>query len=102
MTPDERAQLREALAGLRAQIAAQAPPEHAAGALAHVNELEQAIGADEPDVTTIAYVKDWFGKHLPGLAGSVVSVVVHPVVGKLVAAAGDAAVAQFKQLLGES
>jgi len=48
------------------------------------------------------YVRGWFAKHLPGLAGSVVGVVVHPVVGKLVTAAGDAAVAQFEQLLGDT
>jgi hypothetical protein len=43
------------------------------------------------------YVKNWFGKHLPGLAGTVVGVLVHPVVGKLVEAAGDAAADEFKK-----
>jgi len=102
VTPEERSQVQQALADLRAQVAAQAPPHRSAQALERVDELEQAIMAPEPDVTTMQYVRGWFAKHLPGLAGSVVGVVVHPVVGKLVTAAGDAAVAQFEQLLGDT
>jgi len=55
----------------------------------------------EPDLTTMEYVKKWFVKNLPALAGSVTSLVVHPVVGKLVTAAGDAAVAEFNRRFGK-
>lgn len=102
VTPDERAQLQQALADLRAQVAAEASPQRTAPALERIDELEEAIMASEPDLTTMQYVRGWFAKHLPGLAGSVVGVIVHPVVGKLVAAAGDAAVAQFEQLHGDA
>jgi hypothetical protein len=102
VTPDERAALHDVLADLRAQVAAQAPPEHAARALEYVDELEQAIDADKPKVSTMAHVKDWFAQHVPALAGSVAGVVVHPVVGKLVEAAGDAVVAQFRLLLSDA
>jgi len=101
VTDDERAQVRQALAELRALVAAEAPAERAASALERVDELERAIGKPEPDVTTMAYVRNWFASELPALAGSVAGIVIHPVVGKLVAAAGDAAVAQFKSLLGD-
>jgi len=101
-TPEERLELRQAILALRAQVAALAPPEQRAQALERIGELDEAISAGEPDVTTMRYVRGWFAKNLPGLAGAVVGVVVHPVVGKLVEAAGDAAVAQFQQLLEDT
>jgi len=66
---DELAQLRQAFADLRASVAAQAPPERRAAAVERVEELEQACFADEPDMTTIAYVGRWFQTNLPALAG---------------------------------
>jgi len=101
VTAEERAELAQAFADLRAQVLAQAPAQRGAQALERIDELEEAITAAEPDVTTMRYVKGWFAKHLPGLAGAVVGVVVNPVVGKLVAAAGDVAAAQFQQLLSD-
>lgn len=92
---EELAQLKTAFTELEAEVAAQAPPERRAAAVERVAELEQAVLADEPDVTTIQYVGRWFRSNLPQLAGSVLSLVVHPIVGKLVGAAGDALVAEF-------
>ena len=59
------------------------------------------VNAEEPDLSVMEYVKGWFGKHLPQLAGAVASVVVHPVVGKVVGAAGDLAAAEFRRRFGE-
>ena len=39
--------------------------------------------------------------HLPKLAGAVTGLVVHPVVGKIVEAAGDVAASQFRKLFGD-
>jgi hypothetical protein len=104
-TEDELAGLRQALEELRAQVAAAAPtPEVEAAAAERVSELESAVlpaEGGEPDLTTMEYVKKWFLKNLPALAGSVTSLVVHPVVGKLVTAAGDAAVAEFNRRFGK-
>jgi hypothetical protein len=104
-TDAELAGFRQALEELRAQVAAAAPtPEVQAAAAERVSELEAAaIPAEggEPDLTTMEYVKKWFVKNLPALAGSVTSLVVHPVVGKLVTAAGDAAVAEFNRRFGK-
>ena len=46
------------------------------------------------------YVRNWFVKNLHGLAGVVTSVIVHPIVGKLVEASGDALVGEFCRRFG--
>lgn len=65
-----------------------------------MEELKEAVTAEKPDLTTIEYVKGWFVKNLPDLAGAVTSVVVHPIVGKLVEAASDALAAEFRRRFG--
>ena len=100
VTEGDLAELRQVLADLKEKVAAEAPPEKKGAALERVDELEQAITAEEPDLTTMEYVKRWFVKNLPGLAGAVTSVVVHPIVGKLVEAAGDALAAEFRRRFG--
>jgi hypothetical protein len=97
VTEAERAELRQLLAALRAQVEATAPPEEETAALERVGELEEAITAKEPDLTTMEYITRWFGKHLPHLAGVVTGVVVNPIVGKLVQAAGDTLAAEFRR-----
>ena len=99
-TEEELAALRAMLADLKARVEAEAPPGRRAAALERVEELEEAIAAKEPDLTTMEYVKRWFGKNLPGLAGAVAGIVVHPIVGKLVEAAGDALAAEFRRRFG--
>jgi hypothetical protein len=89
-------ELQQIFSQLKSRIEAEAPADKKDAALERVDELEQAIQEKEPDLSTMEYVKTWFGKNMPGLAGAVVSVVVHPIVGKLVEAAGDAIAAEFK------
>jgi hypothetical protein len=100
VTEADLAELRQILADLKAKVAAKAPPEKKDAALARVEELEEAVTAGEPDLPTMEYVKRWFAKNLPGLAGAVTSVVVHPIVGKLVEAAGDALATEFRRRFG--
>lgn len=100
VTEAELAELRQVLADLKAKVAAEAPPDKKDAALERVEELEEAVAAEEPDLSTMEYVKRWFVKNLPGLAGAVTSVVVHPIVGKLVEAAGDALAAEFRRRFG--
>ena len=99
VTEGDLAEMRQVLADLKAKVAAEAPPEKKGAALERVEELEQAI-TEEPDLTTMEYVRRWFVKNLPGLAGAVTSVVVHPIVGKLAEAAGDTLSAEFRRHLG--
>jgi hypothetical protein len=46
------------------------------------------------------YVRNWFVKNLPSVAGSVVSLIVHPLVGKLVEVGGDAMATTFRKRFG--
>jgi hypothetical protein len=100
LTEAELTELRRALGELRARVAAEAPWGEQAAAHERVTELEAALTTDKPNPTTLTkleYVRDWFLENLPGLAGSVTSIVVSPIVGKLVAAAGDTLVAEFQR-----
>lgn len=92
--------LQRIFAGLRAQIAAEAPTEQKTAALVKIDELEDAIEMGQPDLSTMESVKNWFTTHMPTFAGAVTSVVVHPIVGKLVEAAGDMLAADFRDRFG--
>jgi hypothetical protein len=95
LTAEEQTQVASLFADLRALVGAQAPPELRAGAEERVGELEEAVTAETPDVTTIEYVKRWFARNLPKIAGSVTALLVHPLVGRLVEAGGDALVGEL-------
>jgi len=100
VTEADLAELWRVVAGLKARVEVEAPPEKKEAALERVEELEEAITAEEPDLTTMEYIERWFIKNLPGLAGAVTGLVVHPVVGKLVEAAGDTLAAEFRRRFG--
>ncbi|MGQ0570721.1 MAG: CHAT domain-containing protein [Armatimonadota bacterium] len=101
VTEADLATLRGLIAALTTEVEAEAPTGQRAAALDRVKELEQAVTAKEPDLTTMERVKQWFITNLPALAGSVTSVVVHPIIGKLAAAAGDALAGEFRRRFGE-
>ena len=100
ISSEELATLQALLKDLKTRVATDAPSELKDAALERINELEEAILTDEPDLTTMEYVMRWFAKRLPALAGTVASVVVHPIVGKLVEAAGDALADEFRRRFG--
>jgi len=102
VTPAEMDDVRRMIAELAARVAKEAPPDKAAAAAERVRELDAAVTGKAPDLTTMQYVQQWFLKHAPALAASVTSLVVHPLVGKIVGAAGDAAVAEFRRRFGGS
>ena len=97
VTPQEMEELRQLLVQLRSKVESEIPADKKAAALERVNELEQAVTEKKPDLSTMEYVRNWFVKNAPGVAGAVESVVVHPIVGRLVEAAGDALTADFKK-----
>lgn len=82
-------EVKQMLAQLLEQVKASAPPEKREEAIGQVKELEEAITAPQPDVDRMSGVKSWFMRNIPKLAGSVVSVIVNPIVGKVVEAAGE-------------
>ena len=102
VTEADLAELRSAVEAVKAQVVADAPPDKQAAALERVAELEEAVVADEPDLTTLQYVRTWFGKNLPKLAGSITGLIIHPGVGKIVEAAGDLAARQFREYFGDT
>ena len=98
-TPAEEADLSRSIAELRAKVESLVPADQKSEAIAQVAAIEAATKGDRPEVSKLASARAWFLKHLPALAGSVMSVVVHPLVGKLVEAAGDAAAkAMFSEM----
>jgi hypothetical protein len=102
VTEAEVAELHARFRELRELVEGSAPPESRAAALERVDELEQAVLRDEPKLSTMEYVRDWFREHVPGLAGAVTGVVVNPIVGKLVAAAGDWLAEEFRRRFGRT
>ncbi len=101
VTDAEREQLRMLFEQLRSELAAQAPPEQKEAAIERLQELEEAVQAEEPDLNTMEYVKRWFLRKLPTFAGLVTGVLVNPVVGKMVQSAGDSAVEHLDRLTKE-
>jgi hypothetical protein len=100
MTEEEMAQLRQMFVDLKTKITQEVPPAEKEKALERVEELQEAVTAKEPDLTTMEYVKNWFLKNLPSVAGSVVGLIVHPLVGKLVEVGGDALASTFRKRFG--
>jgi hypothetical protein len=101
LSPDEVERLRGAFAGMRATVEAQAPAERRAEALAQAAELERAVVAEEPDPGRVRTALRWFRDNLPELAGAVTTVLVNPLVGKVVTSAGEAVAGQFRDAVEE-
>jgi hypothetical protein len=100
VTEADLKQVSDLFAALKQQIEEQAPPDKKAAALERVDELQQEIASKKPDLTTFDYVKSWFGKNLPGLLGGVTSLIINPIVGKVVQAASGLAVDALKRRFG--
>jgi hypothetical protein len=100
VTAAELNTLRQLLADLKAQVERQAPADKKNAALERVAELGDAITEQKPNLTTMEYVRCWFAKHLPPLAEGVKNIVLHPIVVKLVEAAGDTIAMEFRRRFG--
>ena len=88
----DRAEVHALVAALKAKVRAEAPPERRQGATELVDEA--------PKVRRRAFIRDWFSAHLPKLAGAVSELVLSPLVGKIVGAAGDLAATEFRNTFG--
>jgi hypothetical protein len=96
----DRAEVHSLVAALKARVQAEASPEQRGEAVALVDELEDAIVAEVPQVRRMAFIRDWFSAHLPRLAAAVSELVLSPLVRKIVSAAGDLAATEFRNTLG--
>jgi hypothetical protein len=97
LAPEDVEALRGTFADMKAAVAAQAPAEQREEALKQAAELEHAVVATRPDPSRARRAIRWFRDHLPQLAGTVTSVLVNPIVGKVVSAAGDAVAKEFRE-----
>lgn len=91
---DNLADLFEAL---RSLIEKEAPSAKRNKAVKKAGALQKAVQADEPDLNRMESVLEWFRTNVPPLAGVVVSVILHPLVGKVVEAAGELVAEEFKR-----
>ena len=101
LSNEERAQLDDLFVALKARVAAEAPDDQRPSATERVNELADALTGEAPDLNTVQYVKRWFVRKLPHLAGLITSVLVNPIVGKLVQSTGDVALAELARVAEE-
>lgn len=92
------AALLQQFSSLRQEVLADSETPDAAAE--KLDELEAAITAEEPELSTMEYVRDWFVKYAPKFAGAVTALVVNPIVGALVGAAGEGLAAEFKRRFG--
>ncbi len=100
VTAEDRAQLQQLFDELRTRIEQEVVEGDKEKALERVDELNQAVTAKEPDLTTMEYVKNWFGKNVPSVASSILEFFSQPVVAKFVAAGGKALAATFRERFG--
>jgi hypothetical protein len=99
LSPEDAAKLRGLFEELRSSVKEEAPPERRDEAVAKAEELERAVVSERPDVGRVRTVLRWFRENAPQLAGAVTSVVVNPLVGKVVEGAGQAISDQFRELI---
>lgn len=91
LTPDEMSQLTAELAGLRESVIANTPPDRQQAAMTELRELENAVVAeDPPEPGQLKRTYTWFLNNAPDLAGGVASLLLGPLVGKLVAGGSGA------------
>ncbi|MEV0375689.1 hypothetical protein AB0I10_39100 [Streptomyces sp. NPDC050636] len=70
------------------------------GAEERLDELEEAVTSAEPDVSVMVYVRNWFLRTLPALAGTVTALIADPVVGQLVQQTGDQLALEYDRHFG--
>lgn len=99
VTEEELAALRAEFARVRGLVPrASADADRARDLLDELEEAATAPDADSP--STMAYVRRWFNRHVPSLDEAVAALVIHPVVLRLMEAAGGAVADEFRRRFG--
>jgi hypothetical protein len=93
----ELSALAAAFGELRATVEKEADPAIRDRALERVEELQDAANPKAPDVSVMAAARNWFLKNAPHLAGAVTGVIIHPTVGRIVEAAGEALAREYRE-----
>jgi hypothetical protein len=103
LTDDERTEIEQLLAELKRQLGELDLPErkkHVAQDLVEELETELTRTDAPPNANTLQYAGDWLLRNIPALAGTLSGLFVHPVVGKVVEAAGDLATGWIRMRFG--
>ena len=100
VTAEDRAELAQAIDELRELIRTAADPAERDEALKRTDELEEAVNAETPKLSTIEYVRDWITDHVGPAAAAVHAFVLSPILAKFVAAGGDALLTEFRRRFG--
>jgi hypothetical protein len=100
LNPEEIQELKQLFEQLKSQVQENAPAATKEAALERIDELEEATMGEQPDPSTMEYVRNWFRKNIPMLAEAVTQVITNPLVGKMIGAAGDLIAAEFKRRFG--
>jgi hypothetical protein len=101
-TAEELAELAATFAALRAQVEQEAAPEVREEAVRRAEALEEATTGPTPDVSAMDKARRWFLEHAPGLFGAVTTVIVNPIVGKIVSTAGEAIADEYRRRFPEA
>jgi serine/threonine protein kinase len=88
--------LHDGLADLKRRIEASDSATKPAE-LERLRELAEALTATPPDLDTMAYTKRWFAKNKPALDQAIDDLILHPVVKRLIAVAGQSVSAEYKR-----
>ena len=99
VTEAELIAVRALVDELRARVAVDTPPELRASALERVDEVADAVTAQEPKADVARYVMGWFRRKVPAAAGAVRDLILNPLLSRVVGATGDVAAADFQHLL---
>jgi hypothetical protein len=97
----DRQDLDALLDALTQQVETRSPDDVKATAMQRARELREAVAGGRPDLSTLEYVRNWLVRHVPQVAGAVTGLIFHPLIGKLVEAAGDGLVAEFRRRFGD-
>jgi hypothetical protein len=99
VTEAELADLSALIDDLRSRVAADTPPELRTSALERIDELAEAVTAEKPELDTARYVMGWFHRKVPTLASAVRTLILNPLLSRVVGAAGDVAAADLQHFL---
>lgn len=92
----DRADLKELVDQVRAVLAAK-EGDNIDTARGKLDDLEEAITSDEPDLATMEHVHGWFARKIPTLASAVGRIIRSPLVTRMVARAGAEMTAEFNR-----
>jgi hypothetical protein len=93
----DAADLSRLFEALLSRVHDQSPSDEREEALQQVKGLQKALEQGPPNLGKMESVLRWFKKNVPQLAGAVASVILSPIVGQVVEAAGELVAAEFKQ-----